>query len=552
MRTIIKPYEGILDTYLDATGADESKNRKDFLDLFVNDEVPVYNDIPTCPECELNLKVNQYCGLTKAFGNGKQTLVELNQEEIYLCRLRDTILFVKKVFAIDSIKSESYLKIKVRYFPTGSGGEYKILYIQKSTKPLDTDRDKVPDDCDKCVFVKGDENLSGCPDKDGDGIDDKDDKCLDEKGTYACQGCPDRDEDGVTDKEDLCPETKGLAIYSGCPFEKDSDGDGVPDTKDNCPNTAGDPKNSGCPIKAEIAGEKDSDNDGVTDKKDNCPFVAGEISNFGCPVTRPIAKPDSDKDGLPDAEDSCPYEYARTSNGCPQTYQRSSSPEEKKVHFGVALSGGFNFARLSGGDTDILDSFGWGFSPSLLMSIKLSENTALQFDVNYSKKGFEFFNYGDNTEYGYTDPLYYYTENAVLNFHEYGVAAKLSYRNFFVGGYYNRVFAAKRSGGVFAVDQFGSVFIDRTDFKYNFLNENDYGVMSGQSPINKNAYGLSFGYEGFSDELLLGIGYDLNLSNYFNNNYPLWDDSYNIDFYDPHEIAIRLDYLYFKIGYIFQ
>ena len=110
-------------------------------------------------------------------------------------------------------------------------------------KVVDSDRDGVLDDVDKCpdtpLGVKVDKD--GCPiDSDNDGVPDYLDKC---PGTpVGCtvdkDGCPiDSDKDGVIDCRDKCPNTpEGCAVNKdGCPL--DSDNDGVIDCRDKCPNT---------------------------------------------------------------------------------------------------------------------------------------------------------------------------------------------------------------------------------------------------------------------------------------------------------------------------
>lgn len=223
----------------------------------------------------------------------------------------------------------------------------------------------------------------------------------------------------------------------------------------------------------------------------------------------------------------------------------------KRVTWGLAISGGFNFARLTGGDSDIIDSTSVGYSPSLLMNIKLTKSTSIEFSIFYIKKEFEFFNFGNNLEYNFSSPLYYSTDRAIMRFYEYGVSVKFNYRFLFIGGYYSKLISAIRSGNIYCTDPSGNVFLDGSNYKYNFMKEQDYPKISGHRAMNEYVYGISFGIEGRGDHFLLGVGYDLNLSNYINNKYPLWDESYNIDFYDTKEFNIRLSYLYLKMGYIF-
>ncbi|MBS1920347.1 MAG: OmpA family protein [Bacteroidetes bacterium] len=117
--------------------------------------------------------------------------------------------------------------------------------------PVDTDKDGIPDDKDKCPTVPGLAKYDGCPipDTDKDGINDEEDKCPTIPGLARYQGCPipDTDKDGINDEEDKCPTVPGLARYQGCPIP-DTDGDGVNDEEDKCPNLPGVKENQGCPL----------------------------------------------------------------------------------------------------------------------------------------------------------------------------------------------------------------------------------------------------------------------------------------------------------------
>ena len=55
---------------------------------------------------------------------------------------------------------------------------------------LDSDKDGTPDYLDRCVMVRGEVSLAGCPDSDGDFISDLDDKCPYVKGRIDHAGCP--------------------------------------------------------------------------------------------------------------------------------------------------------------------------------------------------------------------------------------------------------------------------------------------------------------------------------------------------------------------------
>jgi OOP family OmpA-OmpF porin len=124
--------------------------------------------------------------------------------------------------------------------------------------PVDSDKDGVPDDLDKCPNTPAGVTVdaSGCPvDSDKDGVADYLDKCSNTPTGVAVDatGCPvDSDKDGVADYLDKCPSTPAGVVVdaSGCPV--DSDKDGVADYLDKCPNTAAGilVDATGCPIEA--------------------------------------------------------------------------------------------------------------------------------------------------------------------------------------------------------------------------------------------------------------------------------------------------------------
>jgi OOP family OmpA-OmpF porin len=169
------------------------------------------------------------------------------------------------------------------------GGEKKVAEPKLEEPPppvviLDSDKDGVPDNLDKCpgtpagVVVDKD----GCPvDSDKDGVADYLDKC---PGTPAGvvvdkDGCPvDSDKDGVADYLDKCPGTPvGVVVdKDGCPV--DSDKDGVADYLDKCPGTPAGVvvDKDGCPV--------DSDKDGVADYLDKCPNTpaGATVDKDGC------------------------------------------------------------------------------------------------------------------------------------------------------------------------------------------------------------------------------------------------------------------------------
>ena len=133
----------------------------------------------------------------------------------------------------------------------GKKKEPKIIPPPPPPPPVDTDKDGITDDKDKCPTVPGVAKYDGCPvpDTDKDGINDEMDKCPTVPGVARYQGCPvpDTDKDGINDEEDKCPTVPGVARYQGCPVP-DTDGDGVNDEEDKCITLPGPRENQGCPV----------------------------------------------------------------------------------------------------------------------------------------------------------------------------------------------------------------------------------------------------------------------------------------------------------------
>jgi outer membrane protein OmpA-like peptidoglycan-associated protein len=92
----------------------------------------------------------------------------------------------------------------------------------------------------------------------------------------------DTDKDGINDDIDKCPTVPGLPKYEGCPIP-DTDKDGINDEEDKCPNVPGLARYQGCPV-------PDTDKDGINDEDDKCPTEAGPASNQGCPVSEEVIK----------------------------------------------------------------------------------------------------------------------------------------------------------------------------------------------------------------------------------------------------------------------
>lgn len=225
--------------------------------------------------------------------------------------------------------------------------------------------------------------------------------------------------------------------------------------------------------------------------------------------------------------------------------------KKNRVEFGLAFSAGRDYAKISGADADLKDSTSFGYSPSIFMSVQTSKASLIELSVHYTSKQFRFYNSGNNYEYNFENQYSYNTNNAKLQFQEVGVSAKFKFSYIFIEGFINKIISAKRTGGIFCLDKLGVNDRISDKYKYDFFSLKDYPVISGQRPMNEYIYGISGGLEIRGDNVLLGMGYSLNLSNYFNNKYQLWSEDNNIDFYPTKEINLKLGYLYLKMGYIF-
>jgi outer membrane protein OmpA-like peptidoglycan-associated protein len=153
-------------------------------------------------------------------------------------------------------------------FNNSFGIVFKIERRKEHKKNLDTDKDGVNDELDKCPNTPAGEfvNNDGCSDSqldsDGDGITNNKDKCL------------------------LTPKGEKVDANGCSDSQKDSDGDGVNDLKDKCSSTI-----KGEAVNADGCSESqlDTDSDGIFNHLDRCPTIKGDISNFGCPIN-PMAK----------------------------------------------------------------------------------------------------------------------------------------------------------------------------------------------------------------------------------------------------------------------
>lgn len=212
------------------------------------------------------------------------------------------------------------------FYPGYGSPQFRVfLGLAWAPRIIDTDKDGVFDDKDRCVTVPGPKENTGCPwgDKDGDGIKDNVDGCPDKAGPKENKGCPwgDKDGDGLTDNVDGCPDKAGPKANKGCPWG-DKDGDGLKDNVDGCPSKPGPKANKGCPW-------GDKDNDGITDNKDRCPNTPGLKQFKGCP--------DNDKDGIANIDDKCPFVpgVANTKNpekhGCPKVVLVKVTKGEIKI-----------------------------------------------------------------------------------------------------------------------------------------------------------------------------------------------------------------------------
>ena len=159
----------------------------------------------------------------------------------------------------------------------------------------DLDKDKVPNNIDKCPNLKEDNEgvIDGCPsnfgpwyDQDYDGIQDHIDQCPDLKENYNKF----KDNDG-------CPDS--VVVFDSSRLT-DTDGDGFNDYSDHCPNQ---PEtfnqildDDGCPD--DYISPIDRDRDGFPDMIDACPQYSETFNRFqdddGCPDKIPEFILDSD------------------------------------------------------------------------------------------------------------------------------------------------------------------------------------------------------------------------------------------------------------------
>jgi OmpA-OmpF porin, OOP family len=185
----------------------------------------------------------------------------------------EAYIFVTTQYRIPVITATSSYHFQHSIGIAGVIGKKKApKIIPPPPPPLDTDKDGITDDVDKCPTVPGVAKYNGCPvpDTDKDGINDDEDKCPTVPGLARYQGCPvpDTDKDGINDDDDKCPTVPGVARYQGCPVP-DADGDGVNDEDDKCPNLAGPVENQGCPLVSEEVKKR------VDSAANNILFVTG-------------------------------------------------------------------------------------------------------------------------------------------------------------------------------------------------------------------------------------------------------------------------------------
>jgi hypothetical protein len=92
----------------------------------------------------------------------------------------------------------------------------------------------------------------------------------------------DTDKDGINDDVDKCPTVPGVARYNGCPIP-DTDLDGINDEEDKCPNVYGVARYQGCPFRTGIK-------DGVNDEEDKCPDTPGQKKTMAVPRSKKDVK----------------------------------------------------------------------------------------------------------------------------------------------------------------------------------------------------------------------------------------------------------------------
>ncbi len=203
--------------------------------------------------------------------NGAYTCApkELALAEAHLRRTRDELDLGHYMPAREHISvADENARLAFKNSPPEKCAPKVVLPTPKvAVGKVDTDKDGLTDDIDKCPLQPEDrdgfEDEDGCPDLDNDkdGIPDQTDRCPnepeDKDGWQDEDGCPDpdNDNDGIPDTTDKCknePEdVDGWQDEDGCP-DTDNDSDTVVDLKDKCPNEAGAPDNNGCPVKYKL------------------------------------------------------------------------------------------------------------------------------------------------------------------------------------------------------------------------------------------------------------------------------------------------------------
>lgn len=249
----------------------------------------------------------------------------------------------------------------------GVGVPLARVFLGASYAPyrVDTDRDGVFDDVDRCVNEPEDhdgyEDHDGCPetDNDADGLADVTDRCPDEpedRDNFQDQdGCPDRDNDndGVPDGYDSCPrepeDRDGDRDDDGCP-DNDRDRDGITDDRDRCvtepEDTDGFQDEDGCP-------DPDNDEDGIPDTQDQCGEERETFNTYQDDDGCPDQLPDRDHDGITDDRDRCPdqpetYNGTDDEDGCPERGRPLVSLEGDQIRILQQVNFATNSDRIVG------------------------------------------------------------------------------------------------------------------------------------------------------------------------------------------------------------
>ena len=218
---------------------------------------------------------------------------------------------------------------------------------------------------------------------------------------------------------------------------------------------------------------------------------------------------------------------------------------------GAAVSAGYVRALFKEMNENIEYDFGLGYGLSAFMEINLGGSTYLQLEGAYTGRRF-YFNHVGLSLYPNGCLYAFNTQQAHFTFTDYRIYGKLKFGVFQIGGYYSFLQSAKRGGDMEYTGDCDNGFIDivsEDNFQYNLLDNEHYPADRNEVRATQGDYGLTLGLETPArNNLVLGIGVDLSISNLINNKYELWTDQNARDLFPPQTAELRLGYAYFKIG----